>query len=64
MEHCLNQSARIKRLAKLAQQVRQVAIDRQGDFEGWRVSRLLREAATPAEADEAERQFEKWNLAV
>ena len=64
MDHVLEQSARLLRLGKLAQEVRQVAINRDGDLKGWRVSRLLREANTPAEADEAERQFRTWELAI
>ena len=60
MDHGLAQAARIQRLCKLAKEVRQIAIDRQGDVEGWCVARLLREAITPAEADEAERRFELW----
>jgi hypothetical protein len=64
MDHSLKQSARLQRLSKLAHQVRQVAINRPGDLEGWRVSRLLRDASTPAQADEAERQFRIWELAL
>jgi hypothetical protein len=64
MDHSLKQSARQQRLSKLAHQVRQVAIDRAGDIEGWRVSRLLRDASTPAQADEAERQFGIWKLTL
>jgi hypothetical protein len=64
MDHILEQSARLLRLCNLAQEVRQVAINRAGDLEGWRVSRLLRDASTPAQADEAERQFRIWELAL
>jgi hypothetical protein len=59
--HDLKQSARLQGLSKLAQQVRQLAINRH-DLEGWRVSRLLRDATTPAQADEAERQLGYGNL--
>jgi hypothetical protein len=64
MDHELKKSARLQRLNKLAHQVRQVSINRCEDLEGWRISRLLRDAITPAEADEAERQFRIWQLAL
>ena len=64
MDHILEQSARLLRLGKLAQEVRQVAINRASDVEGWRVSRLLRDAKTPAQADDAERQFRTWEQAL
>lgn len=63
MDHSLRQSARLQRLRRLAHQVRQVAINYPDDIEGWRVSRLLRDASTPVEADEAERQLKRWELA-
>jgi hypothetical protein len=62
VDHVVIQSARLQRLQKLAQHVRHVAVSRQGDLNGWRVSRMLREANTPSEADEAERQFEVWAI--
>ena len=61
MDHILTTSARLRRLRKLAIEVREISTNRPGgDLEGWRVSRLLRDASTLAEADEAERQFESW----
>lgn len=60
MDHNLKKSARLQRLHGLAHQVRQVAIECPGDLDGWRVSRLLRDAMTPAQADEAERQLRIW----
>lgn len=46
-------------LAQMSSHLRVLAISRQGDVEGWKISRLLRDAETLAEADEAERQ---WKL--
>ncbi|MDB5501636.1 MAG: hypothetical protein JWR89_1538 [Tardiphaga sp.] len=60
MDHSLAKSARLQRLHGLAYQVRKVAVGRPGDLDGWRISRLLRDAITPAEADEAERQLRTW----
>ena len=64
MDHELGGSARSRRLSKRAYQVRQVSINRCDDLEGWRISRLLRDAATTAEADEAERQLGIWERAL
>lgn len=44
-------------------ELRQLAVKRQCDVEGWRIARLLREAETEAQADEAERQW-KAHLAA
>jgi hypothetical protein len=60
MDHHLKKPARLQRLHALSIQVRQVAIDSHEDLQGWRVSNLLRDARTPAEADEAERQLRIW----
>jgi hypothetical protein len=60
MDHILQKSARLQRLEKLAHGVRQLAINRPDDVEGWRIARLLRDAVTPAQADEAERQLGVW----
>ncbi|MDB5091799.1 MAG: hypothetical protein JWR09_5793 [Mucilaginibacter sp.] len=60
MDHDIKKAARLQRLHRRAHQVRQGAIERTGDLDGWRVSRLLRDAKTPAEADEAERQLGIW----
>ncbi|WP_299805742.1 hypothetical protein [Tardiphaga sp.] len=64
MDHNLKKSTRLRRLNRLAPQVRQIALNRPDDIEGWRISRLLRDATTPAEADEAERQFRVWEQAL
>lgn len=60
MDHFLKQPARLERLHVLARQMREAAIDRSEDLEGWRIARLLRDAETPAQADEAERQLHIW----
>jgi hypothetical protein len=43
----------------MSSDLRLLALSRQGDVQGWRISKLLRDAQTLAEADEAERQ---WKL--
>ena len=45
-------------LAEDARVVRQ-AIRRGDDFEGWHLSRLMRDAATPFEVTTAERQYQR-----
>jgi hypothetical protein len=60
MDHGLAESARLQRLHGRAYQLRQVSIEPAGDLDGWRVSRLLRDAMTLAQADEAERQLGIW----
>ena len=47
-------------LAEDAYVVRQRAIRRGNDFEGWHLSRLMRDAATPFEVTTAERQYQRW----
>jgi hypothetical protein len=44
-------------LAQLANQARQASLERHDDVEGWYISRMLREATTCAQADEAERRW-------
>ena len=46
-------------LARMSSELRLLAISRQGDVRGWQIARLLRDAETLSEADEAERQ---WKL--
>jgi len=46
-------------LAEDARVVRQRAIRRGDDFEGWHLSRLMRDAATPFEVTTAERQYQR-----
>ena len=52
-------SCRKAQLARMSSDMRLLTISRQGDVRGWQISRLLRDAETPSEADEAERQ---WKL--
>jgi len=47
-------------LAEDAYVVRQRTIRRGNDFEGWHLSRLMRDAATPFEVTTAERQYRRW----
>ena len=51
---------RRRNLAEDAYVVRQRAIRRGDDFEGWHLSRLMRDAATPFEVTTAERQYQRW----
>src|SRR5258705_13323009 len=47
-------------LAEDAYVVRQRAIRRGNDLEGWHLSRLMRDAATPFEVTTAERRYLRW----
>ena len=47
-------------LAEDAHVVRQRAVRRGDDFEGWHLSRLMRDAATPFEVTTAECQYQRW----
>jgi hypothetical protein len=47
-------------LAADAYVVRQRAIHRGDDFEGWHLSRLMRDAATPFDVTTAEHQYRTW----
>jgi hypothetical protein len=49
--------ARKRRLGGLGRLLREYAINRHGDYEGWQISLLLRDANTVSQADEAERRF-------
>jgi hypothetical protein len=42
--------------------VRQNATRNGGDFDGWRLSRLMREAETDAQVNFAERKYNDWQL--
>ena len=56
-----NSSERRRRiLAEYAYRVRQRAIRRGDDIDGWRLSRLMRDAATPFEVTTAERRYQRW----
>jgi hypothetical protein len=60
MDHQLKRPARFDRLQIASYRVRQAAIERNADIDGWQVARLLRDAQTSAEADEAERRLLAW----
>jgi hypothetical protein len=47
-------------LAEDAYVVRQRAISRGDDFEGWHLSRLMRDATTLFEVTTAERKYLRW----
>ena len=54
----------LHRLHRLAYRVRQFSIRGDGgDFEGWRVARLMREAITPLQATRARQRFIHWRHA-
>lgn len=48
------------RLSGVATDLRRSSTSRHGNIEGWKISHLLRDAQTTAQADEAERQFAIW----
>lgn len=54
------ETARRMSLKGKAYQIRRDAIEH-GDFEGWRISRLLRDASTIEQIQEAERRLERWS---
>ena len=60
MDHQLKRPVRFGRLQAASHRVRQAAIERNDDLDGWQVSRLLRDVQTSAEADEAERRLLAW----
>jgi hypothetical protein len=53
-------SQRCRILNAAAHAVRQHATRNGGDFEGWRLSRLMREAETDAQVNFAERKYDDW----
>ena len=53
-------SQRCRSLSLAARAVRQRAVMRGGDLDGWRLSRLMREADTDAQVNVAERKFSAW----
>lgn len=58
-DHGLIPAACIARLGDMAHQIG-LRLFECGDWEGWRVLRLLRDAVTPAQADQAERCLLAW----
>lgn len=55
-----NFSQRCFILSVAAQVVRERATRNGGDLEGWRLSRLMREAETDAQVNFAERKYRDW----
>ncbi|SHN83947.1 hypothetical protein [Bradyrhizobium erythrophlei] len=55
---CFNERCRI--LSAAAHVVRQSATRNGDDFDGWRLSRLMREAETDAQVNFAERKYNDW----
>jgi hypothetical protein len=53
-------SQRCRSLSVAARAVRERAVRRGSDLEGWRLSRLMREASTDAQVNVAEREFSTW----
>jgi hypothetical protein len=53
-------SQRCRILNAASHVVRQSATRSGGDFEGWRLSRLMREAETDAQVNFAERKYADW----
>jgi hypothetical protein len=53
-------SQRCRSLSVAARTVRARAVMRGGDIDGWRLSRLMREADTDARVNVAERKFSAW----
>lgn len=53
-------SQRCRSLSVAARTVRERAVMRGGDIDGWRLSRLMREADTDARVNVAERKFSAW----
>jgi hypothetical protein len=51
---------RRRRLVQNAYVVRQQSIRRGDDFEGWRLARLMRDAATLFQMTTAERKYLRW----
>lgn len=48
------------RLSGVATDLRRSSTSRHGNIEGWKISHLLRDAQTTAQADEAEQRLEIW----
>jgi len=53
-------SQRCRSLSVAARAVRERAVMRGYDLDGWRLSRLMREANTDAQVNVAEREFSTW----
>ena len=55
-------SQRCRILNAAAHVVRRSATRNGGDFDGWRLSRLMREAETDAQVNFAERKYADWQI--
>lgn len=53
-------SQRCRSLSVAARAVRERSVTRGYDLDGWRLSRLMREASTDAQVNVAERKFSAW----
>ena len=53
-------SQRCRNLNVAARTVRERAVMRGYDLDGWRLSRLMRDACTDAQVNVAERKFRAW----
>ncbi len=53
-------AARIAQLHRESYEVRQYAIGGEADIDGWQLSRLMRDAQTPAQAGDADRKLNAW----
>jgi hypothetical protein len=53
-------SQRCRSLSVAARTVRERAVMRGSDLDGWRLSRLMREASTDEQVNVAEREFRAW----
>jgi hypothetical protein len=57
----MTHAARISQMRSEYYEVRQYSIGGQvSDIEGWRVSRLMRDAQTPVQADEVDDKLNEW----
>ncbi len=57
-------SQRCRSLNAAAHAVRERAVTRGCDIDGWRLARLMREASTDAQVNVAERRFRRWLRAI
>jgi hypothetical protein len=55
---------RCRTLGTAAHAVRQRAIRNGGDLQGWRLSRLMRDAGTDIQVNVAEREYGAWLQAI
>lgn len=53
-------AARIAQLHRESCEIRQYAIGGEADIDGWRLSRMMRDAQTPAQAVDADCKLNAW----